>query len=449
MESKTYYDLLDVSFEATAREIKKGYFKKVRQNPPDKAPEKFKKIRAAYEILSDPLAKKEYDARVNLPKWLTSGLESAQNFRRKGKAARAIKIYEEILKKHKRIKFIEVELGEAYIENHNTQKAIDLFKSILEKDKDDLVILKRLVHAYAARGWFKKAIEVCDYMIAQELEAIEKIYSMKLSVYAIKGKGKEAQKIALLLLPFDEVDKITLYGTILATEMDHVEDSSQITYESYEKTREYCILFSDYLKENPELIKDILEFIVSITLIAFPSDEAFELSDALVEHINDETMIEEYNEAKANKRLKEEMSKIEKDGRIPGPLVDLMHLSFFKTEYEMNGSYDSDIIDMKIEIIDQYDYYRSKIGIVKHEYVILYSAIEDFVKEIKSEKSRIKLAKKFYKILKDDEAYASDSYGEDELFHEETYISAVVKVKRNDPCPCGSGKKYKKCCINK
>lgn len=22
----------------------------------------------------------------------------------------------------------------------------------------------------------------------------------------------------------------------------------------------------------------------------------------------------------------------------------------------------------------------------------------------------------------------------------------VIKVGRNDPCPCGSGKKYKKCC---
>ena len=22
------------------------------------------------------------------------------------------------------------------------------------------------------------------------------------------------------------------------------------------------------------------------------------------------------------------------------------------------------------------------------------------------------------------------------------------KVGRNDPCPCGSGKKYKKCCLN-
>ena len=26
---------------------------------------------------------------------------------------------------------------------------------------------------------------------------------------------------------------------------------------------------------------------------------------------------------------------------------------------------------------------------------------------------------------------------------------AIVKVGRNEPCPCGSGKKYKKCCINK
>ena len=26
---------------------------------------------------------------------------------------------------------------------------------------------------------------------------------------------------------------------------------------------------------------------------------------------------------------------------------------------------------------------------------------------------------------------------------------AKVKIGRNDPCPCGSGKKYKKCCGNK
>jgi hypothetical protein len=25
----------------------------------------------------------------------------------------------------------------------------------------------------------------------------------------------------------------------------------------------------------------------------------------------------------------------------------------------------------------------------------------------------------------------------------------MSKISRNDPCPCGSGKKYKKCCLNR
>jgi preprotein translocase subunit SecA len=29
----------------------------------------------------------------------------------------------------------------------------------------------------------------------------------------------------------------------------------------------------------------------------------------------------------------------------------------------------------------------------------------------------------------------------------ETYTHSSLKVGRNDPCPCGSGKKYKQCCL--
>ncbi len=32
---------------------------------------------------------------------------------------------------------------------------------------------------------------------------------------------------------------------------------------------------------------------------------------------------------------------------------------------------------------------------------------------------------------------------------ESAYVRESPKIGRNDPCPCGSGKKYKKCCINK
>jgi len=30
----------------------------------------------------------------------------------------------------------------------------------------------------------------------------------------------------------------------------------------------------------------------------------------------------------------------------------------------------------------------------------------------------------------------------------DTHVREEAKIGRNDPCPCGSGKKYKKCCLN-
>ncbi|MBQ5673856.1 MAG: SEC-C domain-containing protein, partial [Lachnospiraceae bacterium] len=37
----------------------------------------------------------------------------------------------------------------------------------------------------------------------------------------------------------------------------------------------------------------------------------------------------------------------------------------------------------------------------------------------------------------------------DYLESPEPYRRTEAKIGRNDPCPCGSGKKYKKCCGKK
>ncbi len=41
--------------------------------------------------------------------------------------------------------------------------------------------------------------------------------------------------------------------------------------------------------------------------------------------------------------------------------------------------------------------------------------------------------------------YSND--GDGDYGHTETYVRPTPKIGRNDPCPCGSGKKYKKCCL--
>jgi len=33
-----------------------------------------------------------------------------------------------------------------------------------------------------------------------------------------------------------------------------------------------------------------------------------------------------------------------------------------------------------------------------------------------------------------------------EIKKREPYVKTEPEIGRNDPCPCGSGKKYKKCC---
>jgi len=48
-------------------------------------------------------------------------------------------------------------------------------------------------------------------------------------------------------------------------------------------------------------------------------------------------------------------------------------------------------------------------------------------------------------VNKQDELDEADWIGADDVWA--PYIREIPKIGRNDPCPCGSGKKYKKCCL--
>lgn len=50
--------------------------------------------------------------------------------------------------------------------------------------------------------------------------------------------------------------------------------------------------------------------------------------------------------------------------------------------------------------------------------------------------------------LRDEQGFLVDSRYEPFVLPE-TYVRPEPKIGRNDPCPCGSGKKYKKCCLGK
>src|SRR5262249_44616566 len=62
MTSSDFYDVLGIDHAADERAIKTAYFALVRKHPPETRPEEFKRIREAYEVLSNPRSRADYDA---------------------------------------------------------------------------------------------------------------------------------------------------------------------------------------------------------------------------------------------------------------------------------------------------------------------------------------------------------------------------------------------------
>ena len=49
----------------------------------------------------------------------------------------------------------------------------------------------------------------------------------------------------------------------------------------------------------------------------------------------------------------------------------------------------------------------------------------------------------------DDIDFDEDYYDDETLPPTDTFVREERKIGRNEPCPCDSGKKYKKCCMKK
>lgn len=54
-----------------------------------------------------------------------------------------------------------------------------------------------------------------------------------------------------------------------------------------------------------------------------------------------------------------------------------------------------------------------------------------------------------YKLLSWDKVLTAEKRTEITKDYRKSKIVHIEKIGRNDPCPCGSGKKYKQCCMNK
>ncbi|MDR0452686.1 MAG: DnaJ domain-containing protein [Treponema sp.] len=438
---KGYYETLGIAKTAGGAEIKKAYFSMVRKYQPDRFPEEFKEIRTAYEILTDPKKRAEYDAIGKLPPSVASFFHEALWFEHIGRHGKAAEYYQMILKSHPELDNVREQYARSLSADDKTGKAVEVWEELCSRHPKNPEYARQLGQSYLDRSWSKKALSEANRAIDLDRSSIEN-WLLLIACTIEQERNKPAlfdhlHTISLKALKAvsavktDEWKKIPLHVHALvttgiekiATARDHLREISRLTREGGRAGRD----------EGGQAFREILVLLPASGLAGLYPDLR-ELA-GLLPDMHDKKTLRKFDDV----RLSFEIEGLAEKGfhEIFQDLFRLLISEFEDEEDEL------EIIAIEYNIIDNRDLYYPQLRRLREEFPDIYALHGSFFNEAlrtrDPDKMLYRRAKKYDKLKRD----ISVEYPEDEP--EQPVRRAEPKVGRNDPCPCGSGKKYKHC----
>ena len=132
--SKSLYAVLGLDKSADERSVKKAYFGLVRKFPPETHPEEFKKIREAYEVLSNPQSRADYDRINTYDEYGELGgfIKSGQERMEAGDYQTAERFFHQVLAKKADLHFVRDMLGMAMLNSKRPKEALVEFEKLVD-----------------------------------------------------------------------------------------------------------------------------------------------------------------------------------------------------------------------------------------------------------------------------------------------------------------------------
>ena len=131
-----YYHILEISSQASADEIKQAYFRLVRKYSPEKEPERFQQIRVAYNTLSDPKARENYDAMQKHGDEIKDLIDQAEKNIQLEQWSIAIPLLKQVLILAPKMDAARNLLGLCYIHTKNCDFAIKVYNALTKTNPD-------------------------------------------------------------------------------------------------------------------------------------------------------------------------------------------------------------------------------------------------------------------------------------------------------------------------
>jgi len=449
-ESSNLYRILGTNSNAGDELIKQRYLEKVREFPPEKNPEEFKIIRQAYDILKDPFKRSEYDLESKYQGKAEKLLQEAVQYMEWGEIEEAAELLEEaaqIANDNLFILRLQAQIAAINDDLNFFNNIFERLEELFPKNKEFMLYLNKAA-LLLEEDYTKYAAKV--------LKEMEK-----------KFPDKEDEILRLYVYLYDQQGKFNKIWLILSRQlkaMTEINDKNIRTflnavsligkYEKWNKKDSLIDLtgsFREMIKDDEEIKDDIIHFLDD------NYSEAEEFGDIKAQNYfteltllfdDDPNLESEFEKLKLTEKIMNEIDRMAEDPKLSPYIFYTGTQIFFNWAYQEQNP--ENFIDFPPkyqmqEFKEEYSANLEAIKRMKKKYPRIYDTFKDEWDKIGS-KCRNEINNQQLSLF---ENKIAD--GEDSKYKElaSGQIINTEKVGRNDPCPCGSGKKYKKCCLNK
>ncbi|ARV58466.1 hypothetical protein BZZ01_07265 [Nostocales cyanobacterium HT-58-2] len=149
-----FYHILEISSQASADEIKQAYFRLVRKYSPEKEPERFQQIRLAYNTLSNPKVRENYDIMQKHGDQIKDLIEQAEKKMQLEEWSNAISLLKQVLVLAPTIDVARNLLGLCYIHTENWDFAVKIYRALTKTNPDVALYWSNMGCAYKRQAEF-------------------------------------------------------------------------------------------------------------------------------------------------------------------------------------------------------------------------------------------------------------------------------------------------------
>lgn len=461
----SYYEILGLEPEASPADIKKAYFKLVRQYSPESDPEKFQQIRHAYEQLKD-LEHAPQGPRFLRPSQVNAVkmLEQIEKYRLRGTQEQFRDACQEAWEKFPgEIQFLYLLTG-AQRQCGNTGKAVKSAELLVSREPDNYWFQKELAVSCMERGFTKKAYLACEkaYQLGCRDMDFILMYAMECHTYGQYDRGLQILLEAARQekrWSREEIPELAgMYMALMHMEVQAEEGCFN------EISRLFLQMLNQYGVYMPEYIMEFADGICAMAERRQNTADKYRKLDQMLAALQDisqgDPQIDRFLQSAKKEICHYRMKYDSRVGEILRKAFDV---------YLMGSEIEPSVkkyawLDMQLCMIEEREEVLRQAEFIKEDYPGYFRELESFLEKLKDGKNlsvlKIDLQKAYHRMWEwGGGGYYYEKYPEEKrrmegtVIHDglesEPYVRTEKKIGRNDPCPCGSGKKYKHCCMKK